>query len=244
MAPPQGACGRGCAPVPKSSWGRGLFERSEFRSPKIRDWGKGTRRATPGRQWFWVLLPKQKDLVVRGRNPASPCFSPAVIPDPRLQTSRTGSDRGSSGLSGYATLTRPTPLKKISSQPDEQIPAQNVVETGEGDVIAGDAWTGLLAGDRRLSIEQIVDTDPKAGVVGEIPYGSQIDIMSFPEINPAGAQGFDATDVPPHEAGPQAPGRDPGDPQIVAHTRGRRAARETPFACAINRCKPCPWFKM
>ena len=26
--------------------------------------------ATPGRQWFWVLLPKQKDLVVRGRNPA------------------------------------------------------------------------------------------------------------------------------------------------------------------------------
>ena len=32
MAPPQGACGRGCAPVPKSSWGRGLFERSEFRS--------------------------------------------------------------------------------------------------------------------------------------------------------------------------------------------------------------------
>ena len=37
-----------------------------------RDWGKGTRRATPGRQWFWVLLPKQKDLVVRGRNPAAP----------------------------------------------------------------------------------------------------------------------------------------------------------------------------
>ena len=26
--------------------------------------------ATPGRQWFWGLLPKQKDLVVRGRNPA------------------------------------------------------------------------------------------------------------------------------------------------------------------------------
>ena len=50
--------------------GRGLSERSEFRSPKLRDWGKGTRRATPGRQWFWVLLPKQKDLAVRGRNPA------------------------------------------------------------------------------------------------------------------------------------------------------------------------------
>ncbi len=27
---------------------RGLFERSEFRSPTIRDWGKGTRRATHG----------------------------------------------------------------------------------------------------------------------------------------------------------------------------------------------------
>ena len=71
IAPLPGACGRGCAAVPKSSWGRGLFERSEFRSPHSRDWGKGTRRVTPGRQWFWVLLPKQKDLVARGRNPAS-----------------------------------------------------------------------------------------------------------------------------------------------------------------------------
>ncbi len=70
LAPPHGACGRGCAPVPKPVWGRGLFERSEFRSPNIRDWGKGTRRATHGRRWFWVLLPKQKDLAVRGRNPA------------------------------------------------------------------------------------------------------------------------------------------------------------------------------
>ena len=70
MAPCPGACGRGCAPVPRSVWGRGLSERSEFRSPNLRDWGKGTRRATPGRQWFWVLLPKQKDLGVQGRNPA------------------------------------------------------------------------------------------------------------------------------------------------------------------------------
>ena len=30
-----------------------------------------TRRAAPGRPWFWILLPKQKDLAVRGRNPAS-----------------------------------------------------------------------------------------------------------------------------------------------------------------------------
>ena len=80
MAPPHGACGRGCAPVPKSIWGRGLSERSEFRSPSNRDRGKGTRRATPGRPWFWVLLPKQKDLAVRGRNPAR-TFSPSVIPD-------------------------------------------------------------------------------------------------------------------------------------------------------------------
>ena len=28
MAPPQGACGRGCAPVPNPIWGRGLSERS------------------------------------------------------------------------------------------------------------------------------------------------------------------------------------------------------------------------
>ena len=41
---------------------RSRRKRSEFRSPKKRDWGTGTRRATPGRQWFWVLLPKQKSL--------------------------------------------------------------------------------------------------------------------------------------------------------------------------------------
>ena len=68
----QGACGRRCAPVPNPMWGRGLSERSEFRSPNLRDRGKGPRRATPGRPWFWVLLPKQKDRVVRGRNPANP----------------------------------------------------------------------------------------------------------------------------------------------------------------------------
>ena len=40
-----------CSPAPSgvaapqsrnSSWGRGLSERSEFRSPRKRDWGKGT----------------------------------------------------------------------------------------------------------------------------------------------------------------------------------------------------------
>ena len=82
MAPPHGACGRGCAPVPNLIVRRGLSERSEFRSPNRRDWGKGTRRATPGRQWFWVLLPKQKDLVVRGaETPQAPLPPLPVIPD-------------------------------------------------------------------------------------------------------------------------------------------------------------------
>ena len=84
MAPHQGACGRGCAPVPNSMWGRGLSERSEFHSPNKRDRGKGPRRATPGRPWFWVLLPKQKDLVVRGRSPARTFFllsSSTLVPD-------------------------------------------------------------------------------------------------------------------------------------------------------------------
>ena len=34
-APSQGACGRGCALVPNLIWGRGLFKRSEFRSPHL-----------------------------------------------------------------------------------------------------------------------------------------------------------------------------------------------------------------
>ena len=105
MAPFQGACGRGCAQVPNSIWGRGLSERSEFRSPHLRDRGKGTRRATPGRPWFWVLLPKQKDLVVRGRNPAS-TSRPAVIPDP---------DRGSRVFL-FPAFVKITTLDPLNSQ--------------------------------------------------------------------------------------------------------------------------------
>ena len=81
MPPPQGACGRGCAPVPNLMWGRGLSERSEFRSPSKWDRGKGPRRATPGRPWFWVLLPKQKDLVARAETQQAPAFPLSVIPD-------------------------------------------------------------------------------------------------------------------------------------------------------------------
>ena len=79
MAPPQGATGRGCAPVPNPMWGQGLSEQSEFRSPNLRDRGKGPQRATPGRPWFWVLLPKQKDLVARGRNPARTSPSSVIL---------------------------------------------------------------------------------------------------------------------------------------------------------------------
>ena len=92
MAPPQGACGRGCAPVPNSIWGRGLSERSEFRSPNLSGPGqrppkgharapmvlgpfaetKGPRRAGP--------KPRNSPLGVRGRNPAN-------IPTLRLSAS-------------------------------------------------------------------------------------------------------------------------------------------------------------
>ena len=93
----KGACGRGCAPVPNSMWGRGLFERSEFRSPNKRDRGKGTRRAAPGRPWFWVLLPKQKDLAVWGRNPTFfPSSCGAETPREPFSFCHSGLDPGSS----------------------------------------------------------------------------------------------------------------------------------------------------
>ena len=105
MAPPQGACGRGCAPVPNPIGGRGLFERSEFRSPHLRDWGKGTRRAAPGRPWFWVLLPKQKDLGVRGRNPVhSPSACGAETPQDPL--SLTGAPVGAGQRRGMVILKK------------------------------------------------------------------------------------------------------------------------------------------
>ena len=45
--PSPGASRRGCAQVPNPVLGRGLSERSEFRSPKLRDQGKGTPLAHP-----------------------------------------------------------------------------------------------------------------------------------------------------------------------------------------------------
>ena len=55
---------------PESTSRRRLFEHSEFLSHLIRDGGGGIRRTAHGRKWFWFLLPKQKGLVARGRNPA------------------------------------------------------------------------------------------------------------------------------------------------------------------------------
>ena len=51
-------------PTPEKS--RALFERSEFARRRSRRTAQGTRRATPRPTWFWVLLPKQKDLATRG----------------------------------------------------------------------------------------------------------------------------------------------------------------------------------
>ena len=89
MAPPQGACGRGSAPVPNSRWGRGLSERSEFRSPNLSGLGqrhpKGRARApmvldpfaeTKGSRRAGAT-PRILSLVVRGRNPAF--FPPRVV---------------------------------------------------------------------------------------------------------------------------------------------------------------------
>ena len=93
MAPPQGACGRGCAPVPNSIWGRGLSERSEFRSPNLSGPGqrppKGHARApmvlgpfaeTKGPRRAGPKPREHSPLGVRGRNPAN-------IPTLRLSAS-------------------------------------------------------------------------------------------------------------------------------------------------------------
>ena len=48
----QGACRRGCAAVPNFLWGRGLFERSEFRSPNH----SGRQRHPKGRAWAPMVL--------------------------------------------------------------------------------------------------------------------------------------------------------------------------------------------
>ena len=57
---------------------RALFEPFGIAQDKLREFArrrsrrtaKGTRRATVWPTWFWPLLPKQKWVVARGRNPA------------------------------------------------------------------------------------------------------------------------------------------------------------------------------
>ena len=53
MAPPQGACGRGCAPVPNPIWGRGLSERSAC--PEQRE-GTLNQQSTVWKSRFLVSL--------------------------------------------------------------------------------------------------------------------------------------------------------------------------------------------
>ena len=70
---------RGGASLPNLTLWRRLFERSEFLShldSVRRRRGHGEPALSRiggdahGRKWFWALLPKQKYLVVPGRNPA------------------------------------------------------------------------------------------------------------------------------------------------------------------------------
>ena len=107
-----GACGRGCAPVPSMPfWRRGL---SELALNEVNGPSEGTLNqrpttykkqilhcvqndnlrfflgATPGRHWFWVLLPKQKGLVVWGRNPTILLPSSRGDETPHPIPSRTG----------------------------------------------------------------------------------------------------------------------------------------------------------
>ena len=96
----KGACGRGCAPVPNSMWGRGLSERSEFRSPNKRDRGKGTPLGPrPGAHGFGSFCRNKRTSPCGGETPHSsprragpkprenlspsviPGLSPSVIPD-------------------------------------------------------------------------------------------------------------------------------------------------------------------
>ena len=122
--PLPGACGRGCGPVPQILvWERGLSERSEFRSPRNRDRGTGTRRATPGREWFWVLLPKQKDLVVRGRNPA------CKDKDTGSSIKNVEDDRRGSRVT-TATPPHPAPFDRLRA--GSLPPGERVLEGGLG----------------------------------------------------------------------------------------------------------------
>ena len=81
MAPPQGACGRGCAPVPKSSWGRGLFERSEFRSPTFGTGAKAPEGPRPGANGFGSFCRNKRTSACGAETPQNLSLS---VPPPLL----------------------------------------------------------------------------------------------------------------------------------------------------------------
>ena len=63
MAPRKGACGGAAASRSRIQYGgEDCLSEASPAALTFRARGKGTRRAVPGRPWFWVLLPKQKSL--------------------------------------------------------------------------------------------------------------------------------------------------------------------------------------
>ncbi|WNM61476.1 hypothetical protein [Candidatus Nitrospira neomarina] len=56
---------RGQVVLPTSKEGAHCLSIASLRAAGVGNTAQGTRRATPRPPWFWVLLPKQKDLVRR-----------------------------------------------------------------------------------------------------------------------------------------------------------------------------------
>ena len=71
-----------------------------------------------------------------------------------------------------------------------------------------------------------------------MPDRGQIEVVPRAEIDLGGVEVFDAADVAPHDARPQAPRRQPGGAQIVPNIRGRKAAAGPPVAIAVKLARP------
>ena len=124
-----GACGRGCAPVPQIlCGGEDCLSEASSAAHDNRDRGKGTRRAAPGRQWFWVLLPKQKDLVGGGETPQGVPFLSCGERDTPLspsQLSRKSNDPGCPIKSGMTERGVPPRIPLPPSIPECSFPKMN-----------------------------------------------------------------------------------------------------------------------
>src|SRR5690606_25564356 len=57
---------RGQVVLPTSEKGAHCLSAASLRAAGVGNTAQGTRRATPRPPWFWVLLPKQQNLVRRG----------------------------------------------------------------------------------------------------------------------------------------------------------------------------------